>query len=102
MNKSFAPDPEDTADALDSLLRGEISAAETYGQAISKVEGRPEADTLRSIRDDHVAAANALRRHVVARGEEASTSSGAWGSFAKAVEGTAKLFGNASAFKALR
>jgi hypothetical protein len=92
----------ETAEILNSLLRGEISAAETYGQAITKFERHPEAERLRRLREDHVNAANLLRRHVVVRGEENVTDSGAWGAFAKTVEGTAKLFGNAAAVKALK
>jgi uncharacterized protein (TIGR02284 family) len=93
---------EESADALNSLLRGEISAAETYTQALKKVEGHPAAKTLETLRKDHVEAANVLRRHVKAQGEKNDTSSGAWGAFAKSVEGTAKLFGDKSALKALK
>jgi rubrerythrin len=93
---------EEAADALNSLLRGEISAAETYTQALKKVEGHPAAATLETIRKDHVEAANVLRRHVAARGEENAKSSGAWGAFAKSVEGTAKLLGNRTAIQALK
>jgi hypothetical protein len=96
------PDRTETADVLDSLLRGEISAAETYTQALSKLEKKPEGLRLEDLRRDHVEAANLLRRHVTARGEENSTSSGAWGAFAKAVEGTAKALGEAPALKALK
>jgi hypothetical protein len=92
----------ETADVLNSLLRGEISAAETYTQAIGKSEGHPDARALRRLRQDHVDAANLLRREVEARGEENSTGSGAWGAFAKAVEGAAKVFGNKAALKALK
>ena len=93
---------EDTADALNSLLRGEISAAETYTQALKKVQGHPGAATLETLRKDHVEAATVLRRFVKSQGEKADTSSGAWGAFAKSVEGTAKLFGDKSAVKALK
>jgi hypothetical protein len=92
----------ETAEALDSLLRGEISAVETYVQAIDGFEGEPEQGALRRLRDDHVDSANRLRRHVATRGEDNSTSSGAWGAFARAVEGTAKLLGRTSALQALR
>ena len=39
---------------------------------------------------------------VTDQGEQPEKSSGAWGTFAKAVEGTAKLFGNQAALKALK
>ncbi len=95
-------DREEAAAALNSLLRGEISAAETYTQALKKVEGTPAAATLETLRKDHVDAANVLKRHVKAQGEKNETSSGIWGAFAKSVEGTAKLLGNKSALKALK
>jgi hypothetical protein len=92
----------ETAEALDHLLRGEISAIETYAQAIDKFQGHPEQSTLRRLRADHVDSANVLRAHVATRGEENSTSSGAWGAFARAVEVTAQLLGHTSALQALR
>jgi uncharacterized protein (TIGR02284 family) len=97
-----AKDREEAADALNSLLRGEISAAETYTQALKKVAGTPAAVTLETLRKNHVDAANVLKRHVQAQGEKNETSSGAWGTFAKSVEGTAKLLGNKAALKALK
>jgi hypothetical protein len=93
---------EETAEQLDALLRGEISAAETYVQALEKFEGEPEEGALTRLRDDHVDACNHLRRHVAARGEAVSTKSGAWGAFARVVEGTAKALGRTSALQALR
>ena len=91
-----------TTDALNEMLRGEISAVETYQQALDKVGLEEGAGELRLIREDHIDAANTLRRHVHAYGGETDRGSGAWGTFAKAVEGTAKLFGNAAAIKALK
>ena len=43
-----------------------------------------------------------LRRLVNVFGEDNDTSSGAWGTFAKAVEGSAKLLGNKAAIRALK
>jgi hypothetical protein len=92
----------ETAEDLDHLLRGEIAAIETYGQAIDEFDGEPEKAELRGLRSDHVDSANLLRAHVATRGEEVSTSSGAWGAFAKAVEGASKLLGRTSALQSLR
>ena len=66
----------ETAEALNSLLRGEIAATETYVQAIRMLDDEPQADRLRALRDDHVAAANVLRRLVNLFGEDNDTSSG--------------------------
>ena len=91
-----------TADTLNSLLRGELSAVETYYQALAKVGNEAGATDVRRIHDEHRQAADTLRQHVRAHGGNPDTSSGAWGTFATAVEGTAKLFGSAAALKALK
>ncbi|MDQ5871490.1 MAG: PA2169 family four-helix-bundle protein [Acidobacteriota bacterium] len=91
-------------DQLNSLLRGEISSVETYEQAIRKVddEHASDATALRAIAQEHGEAAQALRDEIRRLGGEADNSSGPWGVWAKVVEGTAKLFGDASALKALK
>jgi uncharacterized protein (TIGR02284 family) len=90
---------------LNSLLRGEISAAETYKQAIDKV-GADHADSakvLRGIQDEHGRAAQSIRERIRNLGGEAADSSGAWGVWAKTVQGTMSLFGgDAGALKALK
>src|SRR5690606_36892790 len=84
------------------LLRGEISAVETYGQAIEKFAGEPEVATLRRIQDEHRESVAKLKANVLTMGGTPDTDSGAWGTFAKGVEATAKLFGESSAVAALR
>src|SRR5262245_56665542 len=87
---------------LNSLLRGEISATETYQQALAKVGSEPGASELRRIHDEHRETANTLRQHVHQHGGKPDQGSGAWGAFAKAVEGAARLLGNKAALKALK
>ena len=90
---------------LNSLLRGEMSAIETYRQAIEKLGGEPHdpwIEELRALQRDHRDAADALWHHVEQHGGKPSEGSGPWGAFAKAVEGVAKLLGNTSALKALK
>jgi hypothetical protein len=89
---------------LNSLLRGEMSAIETYRMALEKLEGSHEAGVaeLQAFRRDHRDAADALWHLMEGKGEKPSDGSGAWGAFAKAVEGTARLLGNAAALKALK
>lgn len=91
-----------TTDTLNSLLRGEISAVETYRQAEGKFEGESELTSLRQLRQEHEEAVSQLRRHIHQKGADASESSGAWGTFAQLVEGGAKLFGKSAALKALK
>ena len=91
-----------TIDTLNSLLRGEIAATETYQRASSTRSAPTRAAAeLRRIHAEHRQAANTLRQHVHAYGGTPDQGSGAWGAFAKAVEGTAKVFGNTAARQGL-
>ena len=91
---------------LNSLLRGEISATETYRMAIDKASNGAD-DTrnvgcLRQIQEEHGRAAQAIRDRIRELGGEAADSSGAWGIWAKSVQGALSIFGNAAAFKSLK
>jgi uncharacterized protein (TIGR02284 family) len=100
--RNHMPTTTDTS-TLNSLLRGEMSAIETYRQALEKLdESRMGASELESLKKDHRDAADALWHHVEKHGGKPSEDSGAWGAFAKAVQGVAKMFGDASALKALK
>jgi hypothetical protein len=83
---------------FDSLLRGELSAVETYRQAYEKFP----LPALQELLASHGDSAVRLRQHIERNGGEGSKSSGPWGAFAKLVEGTAKALGEAAAFKALK
>jgi uncharacterized protein (TIGR02284 family) len=87
---------------LNSLLRGELAATETYQQAIDKLDNDPSSAVLRQMHVQHREAANTLRQHIREHGGEPDHGSGAWGTWAKLVEGTAKLLGNTAALKALK
>lgn len=91
---------------LNSLLRGEISAAETYRMAIDKFnepERGPESVGLLSeIQEEHGRACQALRDRIRELGGEPSDSSGAWGAWAKLVQGSSNLLGDSSALKSLK
>ena len=86
---------------LESLLRGEIAAAETYKQALAKVDAA-EAGPLRDIQRQHGEAIKFFYQQLTAHGCEAPTHSGVWGFFARAVEGGASLLGDRAALSALR
>ncbi|HEX5270894.1 MAG TPA: DUF2383 domain-containing protein [Gemmataceae bacterium] len=92
----------DGHDVLNRLLRGELAATETYQQALAKVGNEPRAADLRRIHDEHRAAANELRQHIHGHGGKPDQGSGSWGAWAKTVEGSAKIFGDAAAVKALK
>jgi len=94
------------AEDLNKCLRGELSAIETYTQALEKArrqQGRDaEFQQLSRILDDHQRAASQVRTLVQQIGGAPSQDSGAWGTWSKAVMGTAKLFGDKAALKALK
>ncbi|HTK74344.1 MAG TPA: DUF2383 domain-containing protein [Gemmataceae bacterium] len=89
-------------DWLNRLVRGELSAIETYQQALGKMRDAPEATELQAIEADHRSAVRALKDQVLQSGGTPDDHSGAWGAWAKFVEGTARIFGNTAALEALR
>jgi demethoxyubiquinone hydroxylase (CLK1/Coq7/Cat5 family) len=91
-----------TIEVLDSLLRGELSAVETYSHTIHRFPGSPAHAKLLKMRTDHLESVEILRELISELGGNPSTSSGAWGGFAKAVESAAALFGDSSAMAALK
>jgi uncharacterized protein (TIGR02284 family) len=95
-----------TIEQLNELLRGEISAAETYKMAMDKIEKndrfQPRIDMLHEMQRDHGAAAQRLREQIRALGGEADNDSGAWGAWAKLTQGTSNLFGDKAALKSLK
>ncbi|MCR9163772.1 MAG: DUF2383 domain-containing protein [Nannocystaceae bacterium] len=88
-------------DQLNSLLRGELSAVETYEQCIEKMDDDLMKRQLTSLQASHVTRATKLKSRIRAMGGEPDSDSGAWGAFAKLVEGGAKIFGKKAALSAL-
>jgi bacterioferritin (cytochrome b1) len=102
-----AIDNDKVCDQLNSLLRGEISAAETYKMAIDKIsdsDSSRDADgrCLRDMQEDHGRAAQWIRSRIRELGGEPADSSGAWGGFAQTIQGTANIFGDTAAMKSLK
>ena len=92
---------DQTVNALNGFLRGEISAVETYRQAIEKLGAGPTQVQLEDCRRSHEQRVAKLREQVASLGGEPARDSGAWGSFARLVEGGAKAFGERAAVAAL-
>jgi hypothetical protein len=90
-----------TVDKLNSFLRGELSAVETYRQAIEKLSDTPEVSTLNDCMISHERRAQLLASEIRRRGGEPAHGSGPWGAFAKLVEGGATLFGERAAIAVL-
>ncbi len=91
---------------LNSALRGELAAIETYGQALDKLRPEhgndPRFNQLAQIRDQHDQAAARLKSMIQQHGGSATTDSGAWGTWSNTIMGAARLFGDRSALKALK
>ena len=89
-------------DQLNSFLRGEMSAVETYQMAINKLDANSTArDELLVNLKSHQDRVMMLQDALTALGGTPAKSSGPWGTFAKAVEGTAKTLGDKMAVSAL-
>ena len=89
-------------EALSRLLRGEMSAVETYDQALKKLND--DAAIIRELtrcRSSHQDRVDMLRGEVSRFGGQPPNGSGPWGAFAKLVEGGAKMLGKKAAIAAL-
>jgi hypothetical protein len=92
-------------ETINKLLKDELSATETYQQAIDKLKaevGLDSATTLVPIFEGHKAAATSLEGEIRTLGGIPAENSGAWGTWAKIVQGGANLFGNTAALKILQ
>ena len=91
---------------LNGLLRSELSAIETYRQALEKSRKEYGEDArfqqLTQMMRDHEQAATQLRQLVQSMGGTAANDSGAWGTWSNTVMAAARLFGDKSALKALK
>jgi uncharacterized protein (TIGR02284 family) len=91
-----------STDQLNSFLRGELSAVETYRMALDKLDATsPARAEIEACLTSHQERVSALRDAIIQLGGTPAESSGPWGVFAKAVEGTAKAFGDKAAIAAL-
>src|SRR5438552_1134043 len=96
------PTFDDQTQPLNSLLRGEMSAVETYRQAVGKMGDDPEVDTLRCLESEHEKVTQMLRQHLVDRGAMPASNSGTWGMFVKAIAATAQMLGRTAALSTLK
>jgi bacterioferritin (cytochrome b1) len=92
-------------DDLNKLLRGELSATETYRQALDKIRDQYGHDAkfqqLANIQRDHEQAAGELRSMIESNGGMPSNDSGPWGTWSNTVMGAARLLGDKAALSAL-
>lgn len=102
METTNTENSEKCIEVCNEMLRGERSAVETYDMAIEKFSPDPAIAKLSHIRSEHAQSVADLERNVQEMGGVADQDSGAWGSFAKLVQGTANLFGDESAVASLK
>jgi uncharacterized protein (TIGR02284 family) len=88
-------------ETLNSFLRGEISAVETYRQAIGHVSDERIRSQLEDCLHDHEHRVESIRERVEKLGGKPAQGSGIWGTFAKLVQGGADLLGEKTAIQAL-
>jgi hypothetical protein len=101
VGRGGAVDADKVIGILNKFLRGELSAVETYRQALERLSASTFAPELMENKRSHEQRVEMLRNQVLRLGGQCDEGSGAWGSFAKLVEGGAKLFGEKAAVAAL-
>ena len=84
-----------SVDQLNSFLRGELSAVETYRMALETLNATSQSrtDEMANL-VSHEDRVSALREAIMQLDGRPAETSGPWGVFAMAVEGTAKAFGD--------
>lgn len=84
--------PEKTADLLNRLLRGEMSAVSAYDMALEKIEPA-HASALRTCRESHAQRCKLLTDRIRSCGAEPAEGPGLWGTVTDSLTAGAKLLG---------
>lgn len=87
---------------IDELIRGEISAVESFDTVINKIKDVNELNELSQIRQDHQRAVETLQQFAESSVDGKTDSSGPWGTFTTAFAGGASFFGDKAAINALK
>jgi len=90
-----------TIDQLNSYLRGELAAVESYRLALEKLDSTIYRGTLLECERSHQERVTLLTEAILQRGGAPVRSSGAWGAFARLIESGAAMFGERAAISAL-
>ena len=94
-------DMQKSVEQLNSFLRGEISAVETYRQALEALKSSTYGSKIAQCKQSHEQRVAILTEEIRRLGGTPAESSGAWGTFVKAVEGGAAALGEKAAIAAL-
>lgn len=89
-------------DQLNSFLRGEMSAVETYRIALEKLDASSTYRTqLETCRASHLQRVNKIQDKIRQLGGKPADSAGAWGTLTEVIESGAALLGDKVAVSAL-
>lgn len=100
MNTAQHTDSDTVVRNLNSLLRGEISAVETYDQAIKHLQAQSINDLIAN-RDCHRTRVDLIANNIRQHGGIPPATSGVWGGFARLVERGASLISDRTVVAAL-
>ncbi|MDP2100131.1 MAG: DUF2383 domain-containing protein [Methylobacter sp.] len=92
-------------ETLNEFLKDELSATETYKQALDKLREDTElgkSEDLMPIYEDHKDAVSSLQGLITRLGGTPCEDSGAWGTWAKIVQGGANMLGKEVALRSLQ
>ena len=99
--QNTSQDQTSTINQLNSFLRGELSAAETYRLALDRLDQSEYRPSLVQCTRSHEERARLLTEAILGRGGEPADSSGAWGSLVRMVERTAATLSESAAVAVL-
>ncbi|MDF3069902.1 MAG: hypothetical protein K0R38_5503 [Polyangiaceae bacterium] len=99
--QNISHDQSGTISQLNSFLRGELSAAETYRLALERLEQSEFRPSLVQCTRSHEERARLLTEAILGRGGEPADSSGAWGSLVRMIERSAAAISESAAIAVL-
>lgn len=82
---------------LNSFLKNELSAIETYKQVINKADSADISSSLSALQESHRRRADLLSERIRSLGGAPADSAGAWGGIVKMVQAGTNLFGEKAA-----
>jgi uncharacterized protein (TIGR02284 family) len=92
---------EKVINQLNSFLRGEIAARQSYQQALDKIKNVDVRSYLEECRTEHEERVLMLKGYIERVGGAPSEAGGVWGSFAQLLQAGANIFGEKAAVIAL-
>lgn len=95
------PHTESDVKYLNSFLKNELTAIDTYSQVIEKSESPDLTNSLTNLQASHRKRADLLRQKIQALGGDPANSGGMWGGVAKLLQGGSNLFGEKAAISTL-